>query len=129
VCCCVVQVLLDEFNAKPMPVTVTGSAVAGLAKDRLVAAVLGSSTGAGMLQHTGQLASSAAGTVFNKGGGTTRGGEQRQVLPCLQPFKVAMPALLHAHSGAYACSSCCFLQNVFHMCLQLANSNRSHVGG
>lgn len=81
------QVLLDEYNAKPMPVTVTGSAVAGLAKDRLVAAALSSSrssgTGAGVLQQaaqqTGQLASSAAGTICNRGGGTTRGGEQRQL--------------------------------------------------
>ncbi|WIA30506.1 hypothetical protein OEZ86_000590 [Tetradesmus obliquus] len=77
------QVLLDEYNAKPMPVTVTGSAVAGLAKDRLVAAAMSSSsssssTDAGVLQQaaqqTGQLASSAAGTICNRGGGTTRGG-------------------------------------------------------
>uniref|UniRef100_A0A383WQ08 HYDIN/VesB/CFA65-like Ig-like domain-containing protein n=1 Tax=Tetradesmus obliquus TaxID=3088 RepID=A0A383WQ08_TETOB len=76
------QVLLDEYNAKPMPVTVTGSAVAGLAKDRLVAAAMSSSssssTDAGVLQQAGrqagQLASSAAGTICNRGGGTTRGG-------------------------------------------------------
>jgi hypothetical protein len=83
------QVLLDEYNAKPMPVTVTGSAVAGLARDRLIAAGLSSSSGsggggggsssnsAGMLQQTGQLAGSAVGTICNRGGGTTRGGEQR----------------------------------------------------
>ncbi|KAF6259574.1 hypothetical protein COO60DRAFT_995334 [Scenedesmus sp. NREL 46B-D3] len=71
------QVLLDEFNAKPMHVTVTGSAVAGLVRDRLVAAGLrssSSSSAAGMLQPTSQLGSSSAGAVCNRGGGTTRGG-------------------------------------------------------
>jgi hypothetical protein len=102
VCCCAVQVLLDEFNAKPMPVTVTGSAVAGLARDRLVAAVLGSSSGAGMLQHTGQLTNRAAGMVFNKGGGTTRGGEQSHVPPCLQLDHVGISALLHNQTAGYA---------------------------
>eukprot|EP00879_Flechtneria_rotunda_P026988 GHRR01028842.1.p1 GENE.GHRR01028842.1~~GHRR01028842.1.p1 ORF type:complete len:125 (+),score=29.91 GHRR01028842.1:829-1203(+) len=56
------QVLVSEFNAQPRKVTVTGSAVPGLARDRLVAEATRGQAGTPELAHgaAGELRSTRA---------------------------------------------------------------------
>eukprot|EP00879_Flechtneria_rotunda_P015739 GHRR01016461.1.p1 GENE.GHRR01016461.1~~GHRR01016461.1.p1 ORF type:complete len:388 (+),score=120.53 GHRR01016461.1:480-1643(+) len=80
-----IQVLVSEFNAQPRKVTVTGSAVPGLARDRLVAEATRGQAGTPELAHgaAGELRSTRAdgrikpGTVSDIANVTQRGSRRR----------------------------------------------------